>query len=62
MIASRWALINALLVAAEVFERDAALNQSQPKLAEQFTRQAREARALAQQIEQADSIKLTDRS
>lgn len=60
MIAKRHTLTNALRVAAQVFVNDAAISDQPERLREGFTRQAAEARKLADDIEQADSITLED--
>lgn len=54
----RHTLANCLRTAAEQFDRDAAVML--PRMADQFRRQAAEARTLADGIEQTDSIQLED--
>jgi hypothetical protein len=44
-------VINALRTAAECYENDARIADGQPRIAEQFTRQAQAARNLADHIE-----------
>jgi hypothetical protein len=76
MIAKRSTLCNALRVAAECYQIDARTHrtgearmhrtgetwteEARRRLVEQFERQAREAFALADEIEQADTIELQD--
>jgi hypothetical protein len=76
MIAKRSTLCNALRVAAECYQIDARMHrtgearmhrtgetwteEARRRLVEQFERQAREAFALADEIEQADTIELQD--
>jgi hypothetical protein len=76
MIAKRSTLCNALRVAAECYQIDARTHRTREarmhrtgetwteearrRLVEQFDRQAREAFALADEIEQADTIELQD--
>jgi hypothetical protein len=68
MIAKRSTLCNVLRVAAECYQIDARTHrtgetwteEARRRLVEQFERQAREAFALADEIEQADTIELQD--
>lgn len=53
-------LANALRAAASVYLDDAAAPDGIPRLAAQFERQAAEARALAERIEQAERIEIQD--
>lgn len=57
MNAKRHTLINAIRIAAEEYEKAA---QIDPNLRDTFTRQALEAREMADAIEEADTIRLQD--
>jgi len=54
---ARWSILNALKTAADAYRRDADLQLG--KLKTQFLRQADEAMALYERIEQAEAIMLT---
>jgi hypothetical protein len=58
--AKRHTLANALRAAAEVFEADSLSQTGNPRLVEQFSIQAKEARDLATEIEEVDIIRLAD--
>lgn len=60
MIAKRHTLANALRVAAEQYAADSVSSAVHPRIAESFKSQAAEAIALADAIEQADTIRLED--
>lgn len=60
MIAKRSTLANALRLAAVQYDRNACISHGNEQLAESFKTQARDARKLADEIEQAATIRLED--
>ncbi|HEY8275850.1 MAG TPA: hypothetical protein VIG52_02515 [Methyloceanibacter sp.] len=55
----RWTIIDALHTAAEQYREDALRLYPNPRVSEQFDKQCREARELAELVQQGDVIELS---